>query len=77
MKVLKMAHLNVELLKCRQHFIETREMALGENFDILNIFRIFQKLPTLVLRLTEGHKGLQTRLTAYSFLKNHHHTRPV
>ena len=56
MKVLKIAHLNVELLKCRQHFIETREMALRENFDILNIFRIFQKLPTLVLRLTEGHK---------------------
>ena len=34
-KVLKIAHLNAELLKCRQHFTETketREMTLRENF---------------------------------------------
>ena len=56
MKVLKIARLNAELLKCRQHFIETREKALRENFDILTIFRIVKKLPTLVLRLSEGYK---------------------
>ena len=27
-KVLKIAHLNAELLKCRQHFFQTKELAL-------------------------------------------------
>ena len=27
-KLLKIAHLNVELLKCRQHFFQTKELAL-------------------------------------------------
>ena len=36
-KVLKIAHLNAELLKCRQHFIETKEMISRENFDTLTI----------------------------------------
>ena len=36
-KLLEIAHLNAELLKCRQHFIETRELALERDFDILTI----------------------------------------
>ena len=36
-KLLEIAHLNSELLKCRQHFIETRELALERDFDILTI----------------------------------------
>ena len=36
-KVLKIAHLNAELLKCRQHFFQTRELALENEFDILSI----------------------------------------
>ena len=27
-KLLEIAHLNAELLKCRQHFVETKELAL-------------------------------------------------
>ena len=36
-KVLKIAHLNAELLKCRQHFFPTKELALENDFDILSI----------------------------------------
>lgn len=36
-KLLEIAHLNAELLKCRQHFIETKELALELDFDILTI----------------------------------------
>ena len=36
-KVLKIAHLNAELLKCRQQFFQTRELALENDFDILSI----------------------------------------
>ena len=36
-KLLEIAHLNAELLKCRQHFTETKEFALGRDFDILTI----------------------------------------
>ena len=36
-KVLKIAHLNAKLLKCRQHFFQTRELALENDFDILSI----------------------------------------
>ena len=36
-KLLEIAHLNAELLKCRQHFTETKELALERDFDILTI----------------------------------------
>ena len=35
--LLEIAHLNAELLKCRQHFTETKELALERDFDILTI----------------------------------------
>ena len=34
-KLLKIAHMNAESLKNRQHFLEIKEMALQDNFDIL------------------------------------------
>ena len=37
-KLLEIAHLNAELFKCRQHFIETKQLALERDFDILTIF---------------------------------------
>ena len=33
-KLLEIAYLNAELLKCRQHFIETKELALERDFDM-------------------------------------------
>ena len=36
-KLLEVAHLNAELFKCRQHFIETKQLALERDFDILTI----------------------------------------
>ena len=36
-ELLEIAHLNAEFLKCRQHFIETKELALERDFDILTI----------------------------------------
>ena len=36
-KLLEIAHLNAELFKCRQHFIETKRLALERDFDILTI----------------------------------------
>ena len=37
-KLLKIAHLNAELFKCRQHFIETKQLALERDVDILTIW---------------------------------------
>lgn len=34
-KLLKIAHMNAESLKNRHHFLEVKEMALQNNFDIL------------------------------------------
>ena len=36
-KLLEIAHLSAEFLKCRQHFTETKELALERDFDILTI----------------------------------------
>ena len=36
-KVLKITRLNAELLKCRQHFFQTKELALENDLDILSI----------------------------------------
>lgn len=36
-KLLEINHLNAELFKCRQHFIETKQLAMERDFDILTI----------------------------------------
>ncbi|XP_074635839.1 uncharacterized protein LOC141894176 [Acropora palmata] len=36
-KLLEINHLNAEFFKCRQHFIETKQLALERDFDILTI----------------------------------------
>ena len=36
-KLLEIAHLNAKLFKCRQHFIETKQLALERDFEILTI----------------------------------------
>ena len=53
-KLLEIVHLNAELLKCRQHFIETKALALERDFDILTIsetwlMAITRFLATIVL----------------------------
>ena len=35
-KLLKIAHLNAQSVKCRHHFIEIKEMAKAKEFDILS-----------------------------------------
>ena len=44
-KLLEIAHLNAELFKCRQHFIEMKQLALERDFDILTISRTWFNSP--------------------------------